>query len=553
MHTVNSILINSNLFSFNKNFVVLPIDYVPVYGSLKPTDTDPCPLESRMRYLPVLDKRGADGLPINDKELPPCSLEQLDTRLQNWRLGTMKWGDPRIEGYFCDNMVREFKDDFKQSDGSTITSSQQFCELYRRGPNDRKMRRMVYYALNTLWGSNNQWAINLEAEYTKMLKMKFGKKTSSGKMPSRPTSGNCFASIFVRKKGHIVEKIRNTGKRCYKEGLYHRNEKPSRQQGSVRNGIPKMVKQVVATEDKHGFRGLLGLCEGHPLLLEVPKTPTKMKNQQDEETPQAESHSAASSLTAPSPACGNEVQDFLVKNSKNITNLQDLLGVLLADSVITGMDAGSRAAAENLVGSPFTAGGSLQEVTAQNDGIIAGYFPDFSSEKVRLHIAVAESLKVEADPLTFCAFKMPEISITDEESLQDEHTTRFPCQHDRESLKMWDDGGYFKDPYLSKNPLWPTNCLHCSIKFTGKPASQVEKGKEHKVCNRSPILMCRNAANSAHKCNYAFCAEACFTAMNTKKRKPESGNNGDMQLEDDGTSDLRKKRFKPKKADAFFV
>ena len=62
--------------------------------------------------------------------------------------------------------------------------------------------------------------------------------------------------------------------------------------------------------------------------------------------------------------------------------------------------------------------------------------------------------------------------------------------------------------------------------------SKVEEGKEHKVCNKTPILMCRNVANSAHECNCAFCNETCFVAFNSsKKRKTESGDNGDMQLE----------------------
>ena len=200
------------------------------------------------------------------------------------------------------------------------------------------MREIISFSVDKLWESNNQWAINGECGFLKMLGWKMDSTESDGKAPKNSSKGGSVTKILVRKKGQIVERIRNTGKRAHKEAIYSKNEKPSQCANPSKNNIPKMMFQVTENvEEEYGFQGKLGLCEGHPALKILLEAKEKKKkgaettpSKQGATTIEAGEHLAddISTLT-PSPTVPTlftdtaEVQEFLAKNNIDVDRLMN--------------------------------------------------------------------------------------------------------------------------------------------------------------------------------------------------------------------------------------
>jgi hypothetical protein len=315
-----------NLAPKKEKLFELPCDFINPFGRLKAQEWDKHPANSRLKYADVFDMR----LPHEKHgNLPVLSAEELEVKLERLRKAGMKWVVPRMEGYFVDGMLKKFPDELLH-EGRPIASFAEFCEFYKNGPNDSRMREIVYYAINTVWTTNNQWAINFEQEFCELMGFKItDNRAGTGLPPKKPSQGKFFAKIFVRRKTALQTLLREIGRRQWGEAILHRTEKKG--PGPIpkeRNGIPPVLKIVNATREKFGFSGRLGVCEGHP-LADCADTGVFSPDRTAVRT-------AAPPVVTPevitktsTGAYDGELQAFLELNLKRAANIDDLHGLLM--------------------------------------------------------------------------------------------------------------------------------------------------------------------------------------------------------------------------------
>lgn len=280
----------------------MPDDFIPQVNIMKAIpDKDPTPVEDRYKHVTTaLDKRNKQ-LRGDEATFPSISMKQFEERLRALRQATVKWGAARIEEFFVSQIKREYK--YLKINDREIDSSADFCDWIKKGPWDNKMRGIVAYASGDMWGDNNQWAINLEVEYCRMLQIKFTGFKSNKKRLQRLHKGKCVAAILVKGKGSLVGKFRNTCKRKYLEAVYCRSEKPklggpTEKHDDGKVAVPRMVEQETARLEEHGFNGKLAKCEGHPGLKKT--APTQVVTSTQLASPcSASSRSTLSSLGTP--------------------------------------------------------------------------------------------------------------------------------------------------------------------------------------------------------------------------------------------------------------
>jgi hypothetical protein len=259
-----------------EDYTPMPDDFIPQVNVMKAIpDKDPTPVEDRFKHLTTaLDKRNKQ-LRGDKATFPSISMEQFQDRLRALRQATVKWGAARVEEFFVSQIKREYPD--LRINDREIDSSADFCDWIKKGPWDNKMRGIVAYASGDMWGMNNQWAINLEVEYCRMLQIRFTGLKSNNKKLQRMHKGRCVAAILVKGKGSLVGKFRNTCKRKYLEAIYCRFEKPklggpTEKSDDGKVAVPRMVAQETARLSDHGFNGKLAKCEGHPDLKKAAPT-----------------------------------------------------------------------------------------------------------------------------------------------------------------------------------------------------------------------------------------------------------------------------------------
>jgi hypothetical protein len=139
-------------------------------------------------------------------------------------MATLKWGNSEMEKYFVQELNRQYP--HLRVLNHLLNSSADFCEWIKQGIWDNEKRAIVDFASHTMWGDNNQWAINQERRFTKMLQIQFTGYKANGAQMNKMHQGKCAAAIFVKSKGCLVTKICNTCKQCWKEAVYSRNEEP---------------------------------------------------------------------------------------------------------------------------------------------------------------------------------------------------------------------------------------------------------------------------------------------------------------------------------------
>ena len=325
---------------------------------LKPTKDDPTPLDDRFQHVSALDKR---DIALRTEGITGISREQFAVRLRMLRMATVKWGSARVESIFVGLLSAKYPD--LKVKGRKIASSADFCEWIKQGPWDNKMREIVAYASGDMWGDNNQWAINLEQQYFSMLHVKTSGKKCNNTRAKKAHKGRCACAVFVKVKGSLVGKFRNTCKRRYKEAVYNRTEKPNIQASSSanneappddeendsleetsagstggasskkkkRNTIPKLLVQVDAELDSHGFHGYIGKCEGHP-DLKAKKPVSMVVDGADTDAASTFSPITASVSTGANSSSKKtkmtEAEEWLSRQ-KGIKTLEDVYGALL--------------------------------------------------------------------------------------------------------------------------------------------------------------------------------------------------------------------------------
>ena len=132
-----------------------------------------------------------------------------------------------------------------------------------------------------------------------------------------------------------MEKIKNAGKRTWQECLCRQGEKVKEScvGGYDSKGIPRLVKQQVATEEQWGFNGKIGFFEGHPSLKKMPNTIVP------KESPEL---SQVSDLTADASVAGQTVQQALPKsqtefqlwiasNADKYATLSEAMGAMMGE------------------------------------------------------------------------------------------------------------------------------------------------------------------------------------------------------------------------------
>jgi hypothetical protein len=249
----------------------MPDDFLPLNKTLKATVDDPTPWDDRYQHIAALDKRpreyNADGT-LKRAVIPGMTIEKFTTRVQSLREGLTKWAAAKIEEMFVSNLNKEYPD--LKLNGRPIESSTQFINFYKKGPNDNFMRGVVAFCGDGMWGSDNQFAIDLESEFRRLLRVRFTGIKSNGKKHTKEHKGKCFSQLIVRRKGALVGNIRKAGKKKWKEAIYSKKEDPPNvptggdTMKASESGVPKLICQVEVSEASHGFNGYFGVCYGHP-------------------------------------------------------------------------------------------------------------------------------------------------------------------------------------------------------------------------------------------------------------------------------------------------
>ena len=343
-----------------------PIDFLPREKTPKATKTDPTPLEDRFQHLnSALDKRSAAEKQKEGKLKIPQDVFSI--RLGNVRDGVYQMGCVISQEVFVDCMNEKYD--------LGITSVTEFtAKIEKAETMDKEMMGMVWFGQDGMWSDNNQWAINWEGKMMRLFCVKFTGLKSNGLAPKRITQGNCFHGIIVKAKNAVItERLRNTTKKHHRIAIFARNEKTkkdaagdetTKKDASVSTGAsadaneatttattlsstktpgspskkkscyPAVVKRVEATVEKHGFNGVLGYCDGHPILS--CKTPTTIiTNDHDSvatpmtvsvapSTSGRKSTSSVSSASAASQARGPTLEEInaIIMGGKDVSDIK---------------------------------------------------------------------------------------------------------------------------------------------------------------------------------------------------------------------------------------
>ena len=295
---------------------------------MKATEEDKSPAEDRyMLMINALDKRTGNDRGTN----LGINLDEFVMKLRSLRMATIKYGSNLAESFLIENLNATYPG--LEIAGRRIQSSADLVEFYKKGPNDPKMRGIIHFCTDTVWGDNNQWAINGEAHFCRRFLIKYTGTKSNGKRTNKVHKGRCIAQIFVAAKGTLMEKIRNSGKKFHYEAIYRRGEKSKiGLAGTDSKGVPRMIRQIPATVALHGFNGKLGICDGHPeaekIKQEAQPSVVETPNSQD---------SQISSITMSTPVVTSVGQSELATwmTSMNLTlntTKEDMLAALLVDN-----------------------------------------------------------------------------------------------------------------------------------------------------------------------------------------------------------------------------
>lgn len=310
-------------------YTEMPDDFIPLINKLKPTKEDPTPLMDRYLHLKSLDKRL--DLEVRGQQFSGIDMEKFQSRLSALRQAVVKWGSARVEAYFVHEMNKKFPD--LKVNGRKLESSSDFVELIKIGPWDNALRGIVAYASSDMWGDNNQFAINLEIEFTEVVRIKYTGLKSNGKPPAKIHRGKCCAQIFVKNKGTLVGKIRNACKRRYCEAVYSRKEDckiASESAPDFKDGVPKLIAQIPATVESMGFHGKLGICVGSkrnvPGIVAHPST--------SDLSPVSQLTGTTSEMSQSSSEKPNAMDQWLEQNKGKFENPEHLLAHLLADQAL---------------------------------------------------------------------------------------------------------------------------------------------------------------------------------------------------------------------------
>ena len=134
-----------------------------------------------------------------------------------------------------------------------------FLRLYRTAPYGNDIRALVFFLCNDLWGKG--CFVIIEKNIMDKLKLRYKNELVSGAVPkTRRKSGSIKVMLVRMKQTYFIERFRHIGFEVHHEVIYKRHMMIHRSEG--------VVHVVKVTRASHGYDGFLGLCVGHPCLLD---------------------------------------------------------------------------------------------------------------------------------------------------------------------------------------------------------------------------------------------------------------------------------------------
>jgi len=165
---------------------------------------------------------------------------------------------PRAKFSFCErapHMNQKFK-------GHTLNTFEDYILLYKRKDlYGKDMREFVYDLTNRTMGSEVFKAI--EKDVMDVAGLEYENRCVETEAKIRPgrSTGSIKAMVSQINQTNLMNRFRETGMNHHRERIYGK---------AARNGKPAegVVKMIKVTANEWGFPGYIGLCVGHPMLLE---------------------------------------------------------------------------------------------------------------------------------------------------------------------------------------------------------------------------------------------------------------------------------------------
>jgi len=244
----------------------LPKDYIPLKKNLTVEEID-----QRYQHVQVFDRRD------NKKNLPNVNLskEEFEKHFNALTKMIEEMAVPLIDSYFCEEFNKRYPD-YTYGANKKVRCLQDMNEAYGIGPNDLKMREMMYFALVQVWGFRNIHSYNHERTILARLGFMYEYHYSNGQSQKRKMQGGCIKKLVNRKKNTMLGNLRRTGRVRWKESIQKRatGKRKKREDGEKEDSVPRILKIIPAIKDVHGFgsckRAFLALCDGHPDLEDSP-------------------------------------------------------------------------------------------------------------------------------------------------------------------------------------------------------------------------------------------------------------------------------------------
>jgi hypothetical protein len=268
---------------------------------------------------------------------PPADNVCLDfkNRCANLRDLIIKLAKPRIEGVGMFRLNQGFGE-VTFGCGRKVTSTDDLNEAYATEKYTKEMRAMIFFMTISAWGTNNNWAIMLENKIMCMLKLAYDGTYCEKQAVQRKHLGGSIKAIIVRlKQSNLVNKFRRTGRRVHREVILKKRPK------KLSAGVKRLVNATVET---HGFNGILGLYEGHPVLVaEAKKAAAESKNVASAVYAlppiRVPGTPATSLVSSPPSECPSDLAEWFFAKAKAGMTKKDLLRQLeeAPEEIITGI------------------------------------------------------------------------------------------------------------------------------------------------------------------------------------------------------------------------
>ena len=204
----------------------------------------------------LLTKGGQEQLKLVAATIDDDMEKDFKKRCYNLRDMTIGLGKPRVGAVWAARFNAQYPL-YRFQGGRQVKGPNDLIEAIISQPYDNKMRALIHFVQNRMWGRGNVWAVLLENKIKELLKLEYTDEycdVKEGQASRKNHQGGSIKQIMVRiKQSSFVNKFRRITKLHHHEVLYQRDV-----------GTSKDILEVVpATIASHGFQGCIGLTAGH--------------------------------------------------------------------------------------------------------------------------------------------------------------------------------------------------------------------------------------------------------------------------------------------------